>query len=102
MKQQQLLLLFLYAFIIIIAWIAFNLYNKSVTSTITKEQQTQITPLDPAFNEQAVEKLKTRENITPSYQLPAVILQTPSPTPPSLKTKLSTNEAPIESSPSAQ
>lgn len=103
MKQQQLVLLFLYTLIIIIAWIAFNLYNKSATSTITQEQQTQITPLNPAFNEQTIEKLKIRENITPSYQLPVGITQTiPSPTPPSLANQPATNEALIESSPSAQ
>ena len=58
MKQQQLLLLFIYAFIIIVAWIAFNLYDKSVTSTVTQEQATQTAPIDPAFNEQAIENYK--------------------------------------------
>ena len=102
MKQQQLLLLIIYAFIIIVAWIAFNLYDKSVTSTVTQEQATQTAPIDPAFNEQAIENLKTRKNITPSYQLPVEIIQTPSLTPLSLETQLATNEATIESSPSAQ
>ena len=101
MKQQQLLLLFIYTFIIIVAWIAFNLYNTSVTSTITQEQQIQVTPLNPAFSEQTIDKLKTRENITPSYQLPVEILQAPSPTPSSFETQ-PTNEAAIESNPSAQ
>ncbi|MBI2034431.1 MAG: hypothetical protein HYT11_01735 [Candidatus Levybacteria bacterium] len=102
MKQQQLLLLFIYTFILIIGWIAFNLYNKSATLTITQEQTTQTAPLDPTFNEQIIEELKTRENITPSYQLPAGAVQTPSPTPPSIKAQPATGEALLESSPSAQ
>ena len=91
MKQQQLLLVSLYSLIIIIAWITFNLYNNSVTSTITQEQQTQITPIDPTFNEQTIEKLRTRENITPSYQLPVEELK--------LGEIQATKEAPIKSGP---
>lgn len=70
MKQKDIALLLLYTSIITIAWIAFNIYNNAVTSTITQEQRIQITPIDPTFNEKIIDKLRIRENITPSYQLP--------------------------------
>lgn len=69
MTQRQLLLFSLYTFIIIIAWVGFNLYNSSVTSTISEQQNIQVTPIDPVFSDKIIEKLKTREDISPLYQL---------------------------------
>ena len=69
MKQKDILFLFISTFILVVAWIGFNIYHKWATSTISADLQVQIKPIDPNFDTQTIEKLKTREQITPVYEL---------------------------------
>lgn len=80
MKQKDLLLLLVPFFLILAAWIIFNIYHSSVTSTISDSLNIQITPIDPSFDQAAIESIKNRDNIAPVYDLLNTQVASPSPT----------------------
>ena len=69
MKQKDILFLFISTFIVVVAWIGFNIYHKMATSTISEDLQIQIKPIEPNFDSQTIENLKSRVQITPVYEL---------------------------------
>lgn len=67
-KQRDLLIIILMTFITVTAWIGFNIYHIAVTSTIGEELQTQISPINPVFDVNTINKLKKRDQVDPAYQ----------------------------------
>lgn len=67
MKQKDLLILLISAFLLVIAWIIFSVYHNSITSTIPQNLNIQIVPINPDFDSKTIEKLKERKNIMPVY-----------------------------------
>jgi hypothetical protein len=68
--QRDVLFLFMSMFIVVVAWISFNIYHRLVTSSITPEVQMQTTPIEPKFDTDMIQQLKTRQQVEPLYQLP--------------------------------
>lgn len=62
---KDILFLSISSFVVIAAWIGFNLYHSWVTSTITPDLQVQISPINPDFDTVTLDKLKTRKQVVP-------------------------------------
>lgn len=58
MSNKQTLLLSIFTFLTVLAWIAFDVYHAVTTSTITPVQQELIKPLTPRFDTQVILELK--------------------------------------------
>jgi hypothetical protein len=69
MFKRDMLIILLMTFITIAAWIGFNIYHIIVTSTISEELQAQITAINPNFDLDTINKLKSRKSIEPLYQI---------------------------------
>lgn len=69
MKQSDILFLLASSFVVVCAWIGFNLYHKWATSTISPELQTQIIPIAPTFDQETIDKIKTRKTVAPVYDI---------------------------------
>ncbi len=67
--QKDLLWISISIFIIVVLWIGFNIYHSHADSTIEPDLQLQIAPIEPSFNTEALNKIKTRKKIIPVYQL---------------------------------
>lgn len=67
-KQKDILFIFISSFIVIVAWVSFNLYHIWATSTVSSDIQNQLTPIDPEFDPTVIQELKTKENINPLYE----------------------------------
>jgi hypothetical protein len=67
-KQKDILFILISSFIVVVAWIGFNLYHIWATSTVSQDVQAELTPIDPVFDPQTIEQLKTRENINPLFE----------------------------------
>lgn len=79
MKHKDILFILISFFVLVVAWIGFNLYHKWATSTITEDLQQQIIPIAPDFDEKALEDLKKRTKVAPMYELRKTAIS-PSPT----------------------
>jgi hypothetical protein len=79
-KQHDILFILVSSFIVVAAWIAFNIYHIYITSTISQEIQAQLTPISPVFDNATIQKLQKRESIVPQFSIP-VSSPSPSPTP---------------------
>lgn len=66
--QKDILYISISIFVLVVLWIGFNLYHAYVTSTIAPDLQLQIAPIDPKFDTEIINKLKTREKIAPLYE----------------------------------
>jgi hypothetical protein len=75
--QKDILFLSISSFIVIVAWIGFNIYHIYVTSTISEDLQLQLTPISPVFDTQTIQKLQSRENINPVFEMQKTISPTP-------------------------
>jgi hypothetical protein len=62
---KDLLFVSISSFIVVAAWIGFNLYHTWVTTTITPDMQVQISAITPDFDTATLQKLKARKQITP-------------------------------------
>lgn len=87
-KQKDILFILISSFVVVVAWIGFNLYDIWANSTVSQEIQLELTPIDPQFDPQTIKLLKNRENInplfsqaTPSASVTVEPTQTPAPTP---------------------
>lgn len=75
---KDLLFLTISSFIVVVAWIGFNLYHTWVTSTITPELQTSIKPITAEFDILTINKLKSRQQVTPINSLSnKIVIPTP-------------------------
>lgn len=77
MKSKEIKLIFFSIFILVFAFIAFNIYHNSVTSTIPDTLSIKISPISPNFDLQAIEDIKKRIRISPIFELSKPL---PSPT----------------------
>lgn len=87
MKRKDILALLIPIFILVFAWIGFDIYHSSVKSTISEELNMQITSISPDFDTKTIDKLKKRQNVTPVYQTSgstqnSTVVPTPIVTPP--------------------
>ena len=67
-KQKDILFILVSSFVVVVAWVAFNLYHIYATSTVSSDVQMQLNPINPEFNPSVVQELKTREVINPLYE----------------------------------
>jgi hypothetical protein len=87
MKQKQrtikrdILFILISSFVVVAAWIGFNLYHITVTSTVSPNIQKHLTPIDPTFNTQTIQALKNRLNVVPAFERQATASNTAAPTP---------------------
>jgi hypothetical protein len=79
MKQKDVLFIFISSFVVVFAWVGFNLYHKWVTTTISTDLQMQINPIEPSFDRDTIENLKKREQIQPAYESDTKSQPTPTP-----------------------
>jgi len=70
-QRKDSLFIFGLTFVTVAAWVGFNIYHITVTSTLDEELQTQITAIDANFDMATLNKLKTREQVAPLYQFQA-------------------------------
>jgi hypothetical protein len=69
MKQRDIILILVPAFIFIVAWVIFNIYHNSVASTIPQTVSIQITPITPSFDTNTINSLKQRQSVNPIYEV---------------------------------
>jgi hypothetical protein len=67
--RKDVLFISISIFVLTFAWVAFSLYHRWVTTTITPELQQQIQQIDPNFDTQTITELKGREKISPDYNV---------------------------------
>jgi hypothetical protein len=105
MKRKDILAILIPSFIFVIAWIILSVHHNIATSTISESVNVQIAPISSTFNTDIITALKTRQNITPSYEInipvqnivipsaspTAIITLTPTPTPISSPVAIPTN-----------
>lgn len=78
MKQKDTLLLSITTFILVLAWIGFTVYDKLVTSTIGDTLSVQIKPIQPVFDNTAINALKKRQQINPVASITTTTPSSPS------------------------
>lgn len=78
MKQKDILFILIAVTLLVIAWIVFNIYHNSATSTISSTLSTSILPIAPNFDTKTISNLKEREKVVPVFQLQNA--ETPTPT----------------------
>lgn len=99
MKQGYFLFISILTFIVVVAWIGFNLYHTAITSTIDQTLSFQILPITPDFDATVLEALQKRETIlsvaslesTPASDAGKQDIE-PSPTP---EVTINTQEEPV-------
>lgn len=69
MKQKDILLLSISAFVLIMAWIAFSIYHNSAESTISEPIEEKIVPIAPDFNTKIIDDIKNKRDIQPLYEI---------------------------------
>lgn len=76
MKHKDIVLLLVSALLLVIAWVVFNIYHNSVTSTTPEALEKEALIINPDFDEKTINKLKERKRVLPVYDL-----ESPSPSP---------------------
>jgi hypothetical protein len=66
--QKDILFILISSFIVVAAWVSFNLYHIWATSTVSADIQNQLTPIDPEFDPTVIQELKSKEYINPLYE----------------------------------
>lgn len=79
-KEKDILFISISTLITAVAWIGFNIYHVSVTSTVVQSLTEKIQPIDGKFDAQTIDSLKKREKIAPISEVskattPSGILQ---------------------------
>ena len=83
--QKDILFILISSFVVVVAWIGFNLYHIWATSTVSETIQMQLTPIDPVFDPAVIQQVKTREQIEPLFEKqtqPTVASASPTEAPP--------------------
>jgi hypothetical protein len=87
MKKNDILIILIPLSVFVLAWIGFSIYHNIVTSTISEPLSIQIAPIVPTFDTNTIGKLKTRNTVSPIYELSTTtqdtvaIIASPSATP---------------------
>ena len=69
MKSKDIIILLVSGFLLVIAWIVFNIYHSSVESTTPEEIKQEIIPITPIFDQPTIDKLNRRAKISPIYEI---------------------------------
>jgi len=69
MKQKDILIIIVLLFIFTLIALGSSIYTNTVTSTISESVDQDIKPIDKTFDTKAIDNLKSREKIIPSYDL---------------------------------
>ena len=77
MKKNDFMFLLIAIFVLVFAWIIFNIYHMTVSSTMSESQVVQIIPINPDFDTSTIEKLKKRSKVIPILEAPSNPLETP-------------------------
>jgi hypothetical protein len=72
-KQKDTLVIVILLFVFVLIWIGEGIYRSAVNSTISESTAEQIAPISPNFDINAIEKLKTREQIGSISATPSAI-----------------------------
>jgi hypothetical protein len=91
MKQKDILIIVISFFIFSLVWIASSIYHSAVSSTISETINKDIVPIAPNFDTGAIDKLKERQKINPSFELDSV-----TPTPIAIPTSIVTPQTASE------
>lgn len=84
MKQKDIIVILLMLFVFVTVWIGSNIYHNVVRSTISITTSQDMSFIAPTFDTKAIDKLKQRQKINPSFELESIV-PTPGPTlPPEL------------------
>ncbi len=67
--QKDILYISISSFVLVVLWIGFNLYHAYVTSTISHDLKLQIEPISPNFDSATIQKLNTRKQISPVFEV---------------------------------
>lgn len=67
-RQKDILFVLISSFLVVVAWISFNIYHINVTSTIPDKVQAQLEPIDGQFDPAVREQLKKRSKVNPIYE----------------------------------
>jgi hypothetical protein len=76
MKRQEAMFILIATFVVVIAWIAFAIYESFNNSTISKTLSVQISPISATFNTKIIDTVKKRQQVNP---LNLEIVATPTP-----------------------
>lgn len=68
MKKKDIIFILVSGFFLVIAWIGFNIYHNSKTSTIPEATSIQITPITPSFDQKTIKEIKTRRNVQAIFE----------------------------------
>ena len=77
MKQKDIIFLLIPVALVVLAWIIFNIYHNSATSTISATLETNILPISPDFDTKTFSDLKIRERVEPLYEIQKPEMPTP-------------------------
>lgn len=61
MNRKEIVILAIIIFLSVIAWIVFGIYYAKETPTLSQNELKQVVPLTPAFDNDIINKLKSRE-----------------------------------------
>ena len=85
MKQRDIIFFLVSVCICVFAWIAFTVVHNSLTSTINATTLEAISPINPTFDTDTLQKMKNRTVVSPAFTISAVpttsIVPTATPTP---------------------
>lgn len=65
MKKKEVFFIIIATFMLALAWIIFSIVHASISSTISTELSTKITPITPSFDLKTIDKLKERKDVDP-------------------------------------
>ena len=84
-RRKDILFILISSFVVVVAWIGFNIYHIYITSTISEEVQVQLTPIDGRFDTEIIQNLKSRNRIAPAFEKQETASQSPTIPTPSLE-----------------
>lgn len=79
MKRKDILIILILLFVSVVAWVGSNIWHSIKSSTISEAENQNINPITATFDTKAINKLKERRKIAPSFELEEI-----KPTPTSL------------------
>lgn len=80
--QKDILYISISSFILVVAWVSFNIYHTYTTTTISEDLQMQIIPIDRDFDTTTIQQLQTRSKVAPFNEVKDPLINvTPTPQP---------------------
>lgn len=70
--KQDLFIILITSFVLIVCWIGFSIYNSAVSSTIDETLTKQLLPIVPTFDIATIAKLRQRKQTNPTYDLTGI------------------------------